>query len=137
MMQIKKIVCSASISLVFALSNASYSADANNGKKMFRKCIACHTLSGKHRVGPTLKKVFGRTAGAAAGYNKYSNDLKAAGIKGLVWDDTSLSDFLRNPKVYVGRKIGKKKAKLKMSFGGLKKDTNIQNLVAYLKENTK
>ena len=136
-MQIKKIVCLVQIGLVFALSNIAYSAEINKGKKIFRKCIACHTLSGKHRAGPTLKGVFGRTAGAAVGYKKYSDDLKAAGASGLVWDEASLSDFLRKPRKYIGEKIGKKKAKIRMSFGGLKKNANIQNLVAYLKENTK
>lgn len=112
-------------------------ADAAKGKKVYSKCKACHTLTGKHTIGPSLKGVFGRKAGTAPGYKKYSKDLKEAGAKGLVWDEASMDAFVHKPKKYIGEQLGKKKGKIKMAFSGLKKDKQRADLVAYLKEATK
>jgi cytochrome c2 len=44
----------------------------------------------KHKVGPELNEIFGRTAGSAEGY-KYSKAMIEAGEGGLVWDDATLA----------------------------------------------
>ena len=56
----------------------------------------CHTLnkSGGNRVGPNLFGVFSRKAGAVPGF-AYSDAMKQSGI---VWDDATLSKYLRDPK---------------------------------------
>ena len=111
--------------------------DAKKGKKVFAKCKACHkVVAGKRGVGPNLNGVLGRTAGTLAKF-KYSKDMKAAGAKGLVWTEENLFKYLANPKPYVGSFIGKKKAKTRMVFKGLKKVKDRENLIAYLKEATK
>ena len=111
--------------------------DAKKGKKVFAKCKACHkVVAGKRGVGPNLNGVIGRTAGTLAKF-KYSKDMKAAGAKGLVWTAENLFEYLANPKPYVGSFIGKKKAKTRMVFKGLKKAKDRENLIAYLKEATK
>ncbi|HZF16493.1 MAG TPA: c-type cytochrome [Steroidobacteraceae bacterium] len=56
----------------------------------FAACAACHSADGKNGLGPTLKGVYGRKAGAAEGF-RYSPAMKKAGT---VWDDKSLDSFL-------------------------------------------
>lgn len=97
--------------------------DADKGKKVAKKCKTCHTLNegGKDRLGPNLYGVLGRTAGTKDGY-KFS---KAMAGSGLVWDDAAFTDFVFKPKKVVPG--------TKMSFGGVKKATQRQDLLAYFK----
>ena len=93
------------------------------GEKVFKKCKACHYADReKHKTGPHLVDIMGRAAGSLDDYKKYSKAMKASGI---VWDDTTLADYLRAPKKYVKG--------TKMAFAGLKKDADIENVIAYLK----
>jgi len=92
------------------------------GKKVFRKCMACHTAEpDKHRVGPSLHGVFGRTAGTADGYARYSAGMKD---KGVVWNETTLDAFLSNPRGYVDG--------TNMAFPGLKKEDDRAAVIEYL-----
>ena len=101
--------------------------DTAHGKKVFNKCKACHTLqAGKHRVGPSLGGVIGRTAGTEPGY-KYSKAMKAYGESGIVWSSETLDAYLENP-----RKVVKG---TRMAFPGLKKPQGRIDLIAYLKQN--
>ena len=61
----------------------------------------------------------------------------AAGEKGLVWNDETFLAYMAKPKQYLGSVIGKKKAKTRMAFNGLKKEKDRVNLLAYLKQATK
>jgi len=113
---------------------AAPSGDPVAGRSVFNKCKGCHMIdSPKNRVGPSLQGVFGRAAATFDGY-KYSKDFKAAGEKGLVWNDETLSAFIADPKGYLGGVIGKKKANTRMAFGGVRKDEDVQNLIAFMKE---
>jgi len=125
------------IGLVGIAASAASAADPTAGEKIFKKCAACHSLkAGKKKVGPSLHGLYGRTAGAfvdAKGKKfKHSNDLAAAGATGLVWDAGNFAEYIADPKPYIAGLIGKKKAKTKMAFPGLKKPGDIENLVAYL-----
>lgn len=81
--------------LIFALaitfaSPALADGDPAAGEKTFKKCKACHVVdSDKNRVGPSLKGVVGRAAGAVDGY-KYSKAMVDFGKGGAVWDDATL-----------------------------------------------
>ena len=121
-----------------ASGTPAYAAgDAAKGKKVFNKCRACHKLvAGKKAVGPSLHGMFGRKAGGVKGF-KYSKDLKAAGAKGLVWSDETFLAYMHKPKKYIGSYLGKKRAKTRMAFSGLKKVKDRENLLAFLKEATK
>ena len=65
------------------------------GAQVFAACRACHTLDkgGRNGVGPNLHGVFGRPAGAVAGFS-YSPAMKASGLK---WDDRTLDAFIAAP----------------------------------------
>ena len=122
---IKIIRCSlASLALAMALlsSGTAVAADIKAGEKVFKKCKACHYADReKHKTGPHLVNIIGRSAGSLEDYKKYSKAMKASGI---VWDETTLADYLRAPKKYIKG--------TKMAFVGLKKDADIENVIAYL-----
>ena len=127
----KKTLSLALSTAIIAFSSIGYAnaADMAKGKKVFNKCKACHTLvAAKHRIGPSLSGVFGRTAGTSAKY-KYSKALKNAGGGGLVWSEKTISEYLVKPRTYVKG--------TKMTFIGLKKPADIENLMAFLKEAAK
>ena len=97
-------------------------ADPVNGEKVFKRCVACHTIEpGKKKIGPSLHGVVGREAGIVEGF-KYSDAMLASGI---VWDEEILSSYLENPKKVV--------PKGKMVFAGLKKEQERLDVIAYLK----
>ncbi len=114
------------LALGLAVATPAQAADAEAGQKAFAKCRACHSLdAGKNGVGPSLKGVVGRKAGGGAGF-KYSDAMIA---KGITWDDTTLAAYIADPKGYIPGN--------KMVFPGIKKESEVADLVAYLKEAAK
>jgi len=115
--------------LALVLLAGSHSAqadgDAAKGKKVFNKCRTCHVVDAEqNRVGPHLVGVFGRTSGSVEGF-KYSDAMAESGI---VWEDETITAYLKDPKGYVPGN--------RMVFPGLRKDEDIANLLAYLHEET-
>ena len=96
--------------------------DLVKGKKVFKKCVACHSLQeGKNKIGPSLYNLLGRKAGSVEGY-KYSKAMKNSDV---VWDEESLDKFLTKPRKFI--------KKTKMSFRGIKKKSLRDDIISYLK----
>ncbi len=96
------------------------------GENVFKKCKSCHQVGegAKNKTGPMLNGVVGAAAGSVDGF-RYSKAMAGAGEDGLVWNEEELAAFLAKPKDYM--------KKTKMSFAGLKKDSDIEAVIAYLK----
>ncbi len=117
--------------LVTAPGVAYADGDAAKGKKLMSRCKACHSYKTmKKKVGPSIKGVVGRKAASVEGY-KYSKGLKAAGAKGLVWDEKSLMGYIENPKKWLAGYLGKKMSN-KMTYR-LKKEKHRKDVIAFLK----
>ncbi len=109
--------------MLLASQSALAEGDAAKGKKLFGRCKACHTVvPGKHKVGPSLYGVVGRTSGTAEGFKKYTPQIKEAAI---VWTEEALDEFLPNPQKLI--------PKTKMRFK-VKKEQDRADLIAYLNE---
>ena len=98
-------------------------ADVARGKKIAKKCVACHTFNsgGKNRVGPNLWNIVGANLAHVADF-KYSNAMKT---RGGTWSYEFLDCFLKKPKSCIkGTKMG---------YSGLKKAAQRADLIAYLR----
>ena len=98
--------------------------DLAAGEQSFRKCLPCHAVGpdARHKIGPTLNGLDGRKSGTMAGYNYTEANKKAE----IVWSADTFKVYITNP---MARVPG-----TKMAFGGIKNDTEIANLWAYLKQ---
>ena len=125
MMRRLQVVLGAAFVALASSAVLAQEGDPAAGEKVFNKCKACHVLNEeKNRVGPYLLGVFGRPAGTVEGFT-YSSAMKDSGI---VWSEETIAEYVADPK---GRVPGNK-----MFFPGLKKQEDISNLLAYLKEAT-
>jgi cytochrome c len=112
----------------FATQASAQSGDSAKGQRVFnQQCRACHTLEkdGAQTAGPNLHGVFGRKAGTAPGFESSPEMIKS----GIVWDETTLAEYSRDPKAKVPG--------TKMVFNGIKQAGQLADLVAYLKQATK
>jgi cytochrome c len=105
-----------------AAAAPAMAADPAAGEKAFAVCKACHKVGegAKNGVGPTLNGVVGRPAGSAEGF-KYSDAMKNSGI---TWDEANLAEYIKNPKEKVPGN--------KMAFAGVKDDTKLADIIAFL-----
>ena len=102
------------------------SASSADGKKVFKKCAACHSIAkeGGNKIGPALWGVLGRQAGSISDY-KYS---KAMATHGKSWSFEEMNGFLIKPKDWIKG--------TKMTFVGLKKETERAAVILYMNNNT-
>ena len=97
-----------------------YTKQVGRGEKVFRKCVSCHSTT-KNKMGPSLENLFGRTAGTVEGY-KYSKAMRNSEI---VWNEETLKKFLKKPSKFIKGN--------KMRFRGIRKESQVDALIAYLK----
>lgn len=104
----------------------AYAGNAEDGQRIFRRCVACHYADRPgNRIGPSLKNVMQRRAGTEPGY-RFSPAMIKAGENGLVWDKKTLTEYLHNPQAMVP---GTRMASVKITS-----EKDIDDLIAYLKK---
>jgi cytochrome c len=98
-------------------------ANADEGKKIAKKCESCHTFDkdGKNKIGPNLWGVIGRKH---AGHEGFSYSAAMQATPGT-WDYETLNKFIYNPRGYVNG--------TKMTFAGLKNDQERADVIAFLR----
>lgn len=108
----------------FVLAGAAVAEDIQAGEQVFKKCRACHAVGvgASNRVGPYLNGLFGRPAGSVEGY-RYSD---ANANSGIVWSEENFAKYIRDPRGYIPG--------TKMVFVGLKKDDEVVDIIAYLRQ---
>ena len=101
------------------------SANVDDGKKIFKKCTACHSIAkdGTNKIGPALWGVLGRQAGSISDY-KYS---KAMTAYGKPWSFEEMNGFLTKPKDWIKG--------TKMSFAGLKNEKDRAAVILFMNKN--
>ena len=94
--------------------------DAAHGATIYRNCMICHSLD-NNGIGPRHRDVFGRKAGSVPDFD-YSAALKGSGI---VWNETTLDQWLTNPQALVPG------TKMMFSVGNAQDRADV---IAFLKE---
>jgi cytochrome c len=120
----KVLVAAVALCVSLLTGSQAVAQDAKAGEAVFQKCSMCHNVGegARNKVGPVLNGVVGRPAGSFEGFN-YSEAMKASG---LTWDEATLTTFLKGPRALVPG--------TKMTFGGLKTDPEVADVIAYLKQ---
>ena len=102
------------------------SGDLDVGKKVFKKCAACHSIAkdGGNKIGPALYNVVGRAVGGLSDY-KYSKTLATYSKE---WTFEELNGFLIKPATYLKG--------TKMSYAGLRKEKDRASVIMYMNQNS-
>ncbi len=98
-------------------------ADVAQGRKLAKKCAACHTFDkdSKNKVGPNLWNTVGQAKAGRQGY-RYSAALRDAGGE---WSYADLDAYLTKPKLFLPGG--------KMTFPGLADGAQRAALIAFLR----
>lgn len=108
--------------VLFCTTAGMAAGDPSRGARAFQQCTMCHSVEpGRHLTGPSLAHIWGKKAGTAEGFNRYSEQLQGSGV---VWNDESLNQWLANPQAFVPGNY--------MVFAGIRDTTTRSDLIAYL-----
>lgn len=125
-MKLRCLILAASLAVPAGAAFAD--GDPVAGAKVFKQCQACHTATEpKNKVGPSLMGVVDRKVATFEGF-KYSKAMADFGADGKVWSEELLEEYLPKPRDLVKGTT--------MTFAGLKKEDDIKNVIAYLKNPT-
>jgi cytochrome c len=123
-------IIAATVSVVLTVAATAafaQSGDATRGERLFnQQCKICHTVEkgGRTGVGPNLFGIFGSKAGGVQGFS-FSEAMQKSGI---VWNDKTMAEYLKDPKGRVPDG--------KMVYAGLKQEAQLDDMIAYLKKAT-
>lgn len=111
---------------VVNLAALMLTADVAKGEKVAKKCASCHTFDngGKNGAGPNLFDILNREIASTDGY-KYSSVFGDKKAEGLIWGYDELFEFIKKPKAFIKGTA--------MGFGGIKRDSQRADLIAYLR----
>ena len=115
------------VALAVGLSLPAFAeGDAVAGAKVYNRCKSCHAVGkgARNRVGPQLNGIVGAEIASVDGF-KYSKAFKDKKAESLVWTEQALAAYLKKPRDYIPR--------TRMVFGGLNKEEDRINVIAYLK----
>lgn len=112
------------LALTLQASPALAAGDPEKGRALFSRCASCHQVgpSARNGFGPQLNGVLGRRAGSLENY-AYSPAMRNAT---LVWSERTLKSFLKSP--------GDTVPGNRMRFWGMNSDSQIADLLAYLRQ---
>lgn len=110
------------LTFVATAAHAQAEGDAKRGAGQYRACIGCHSLeTGSHLTGPSLAGLWGRKAGEADGFIRYSKGLNSADF---TWDENTLNAWLADPRAMIPGTY--------MLFRGIENDRARTDLIAFL-----
>lgn len=112
------------VGLVAVATGSAPAQDVVAGATSFKKCAICHDLgeTAKNKVGPQLNGLDGRHSGSAASFN-YSAANKSSDI---TWSEATFTEYIKDPRAKIPG--------TKMIFPGIKNETEVKDLWAYLKQ---
>ena len=94
---------------LLAVSPAAAQSPGSPGERAFQRCFSCHDVHADAQPlqGPNLRRLIGRRAGTLPSF-EYSEAMKEAGARGLVWTPAMLDRYLEDPEAFVpgGRMAG-------------------------------
>ncbi|MFQ5760533.1 MAG: c-type cytochrome, partial [Acidiferrobacterales bacterium] len=115
-------IMTAAVIFVGATEESQAAGDPQKGSQVFRQCLACHSLEpGRHLTGPSLANIWGRKAGTAKEFYRYSEALKNANV---IWNAETLDAWIKNPNDFIPKNT--------MGFAGMESTQARQDLIAYL-----
>lgn len=111
---------------VVNLASLMLTADVAKGEKVAKKCASCHSFDkgGKNGAGPNLFDILNREIAITDGF-KYSSAFADKKAEGMNWGYDELFEFIQKPKAFIKGTA--------MGFGGIKKDGQRADLIAYLR----
>jgi len=130
----KLIILGTAVLLATSLWSGVTFAECGKVPTTLTQCKTCHALEvGKpsRATGPSLVGVIDRKAGELADFKGYSEAMKAAREKGLIWTEDNIFNYLADPKSFLNAYNGqelknamafqlKDEAKRKAAIEGLK-----------------
>jgi cytochrome c len=96
------------------------------GQRLFQNCAPCHSLEAdKNMTGPSLSGLWGRKAGTAQSFTRYSDAIKSSG---MIWNDQTLDPWLADPQHFIPGNT--------MTFRGVQDAQQRADLLTFLKQST-